>query len=356
MTYSAFHSFYNSILNEKTYDNFTYYPGLIDLIYYNNLPVIPKVSLKYLENKFLFLKKYDNEIDFIINNHGYRSPEFSQDLDFLIAGDSVTIGDGLRKDKIWHEMLFNNTNYKYASIAFFGESICSQVEKIFAYIKKYNSPKNILFLMPNFERIKIFNNHNFFISERFKNHVSDYYNGIYDFYLKNSQYNKLENSYSNGYINNLMSCDLNNNQEKNKYFKRPLIADDVIPLEMAHMQSAQSINFLDMYCKQSNINLIYATWDFDTEILLNKISNKENFPNFLNIESDHWDRKETDKFHKYRLKDCHSELKEDIYFYHAIDDKLPDQEFPHFGWHRHIHIKNSFANKLNKEYGYDFKI
>ena len=145
-------------------------------------------------------------------------------------------------------------------------------------------------------------------------------------------------------------------KKKNKYFKRPLIADDIIPVEMAHMQSAQSLNFLDMYCKQSNINLIYATWDCNTEKLLNKISNKENFPNFLNIESGYWELKKPDKFNKYTLKDCHSELKEDIYFYHAIDDRIPGQEFPHFGWHRHIHIKNSFANKLNKEYGYDFKI
>ena len=347
--------FYSGIIDEKSNKSFNFYPGIIESIYYNDFIKYSKREHTILENRFLAFKKIDPELDFKLNKEGYRSPEFTENVDFLIAGCSVTMGDALKIDKVWHELLLKETEYSYASLAFSGESVNSQVEKIFKYIKKYNNPKNILFLMPDFERIKIFNVPDLFVSKRFDSHVKYNYDSSYKAFYKNMtdvpSFKTIGRT-----IEDLSVISILPDQKKITYFKRPLKAEETIPLEMAHMYSAQSIHILDLYCKQANINLIYGTWDCNTNLLLKKISNENNFKNFIDLESEKWSRSKNDKYDTYSLDKCHTEYEKDIYFNAALDVHTEDIGSVHFGLHRHIHIRDHFAKQLNERYGYDFKI
>lgn len=347
--------FYSGLLDEKSNDFINFYPGMIDSIYYNDFIQYNKREHNILQHRFSSFKKIDPELDFKLNKEGFRSPEFIENVDFLIAGCSATMGDALKIDKVWHELLLKESKYTYASLAYSGESINSQVEKIFKYIKKYNNPKNILFLMPDFERIKIFNVPNLFVSKRFESHIKYNYNSNYKTFYKNMT--DLPKFQTIGRtIEDLSAIPVLPNQHKIQYFKRPLIAEEVIPLEMAHMYSAQSIHILDLYCKQAKINLIYGTWDHNTNLLLKKISNENNFTNFIDLESEKWVRHEGDKYDKYISDKCHTEYENDIYFNVALDLYTDSINSAHFGLHRHIHIRDHFAKKLNERYGYDFKI
>jgi hypothetical protein len=347
--------FYAGIIDEKNNKFCNFYPGIIESIYYNDFTEYSKKGYTILSNRFLSFKKIDPELDFKLNKEGYRSPEFTEDVDFLIAGCSVTMGDGLKIDKVWHELLLKETKYTYASLAFSGESVNSQVEKIFKYIKKYNNPKNILFLMPNFERVKVFNSPDLFVSKRFESYVKYNYDSNYKKFYENMTDVPFSKTIGRT-IEDLSVITVSPNQQEITYFKRPLKAEETIPIEMAHMYSAQSIHILDLYCKQANINLIYGTWDYNTNLLLKKISNENNFKNFIDLESEKWSRSKNDKYDTYSLDKCHTEYEKDIYFNAALDVYTEDISSVHFGLHRHIHIRDRFAKQLNERYGYDFKI
>jgi hypothetical protein len=347
--------FYDCIINKLDNKYFKYYPSIVDKIYYNEFYNYTDKDYGVIENRFSLFKKIDPEIDFILNKDGFRSPEFKENIDFLIAGCSNTMGDGLRTDKIWYELLLKDSKYTYNSIAQAGESINSQVEKIFTYIKKYNNPKNILFLMPNFERIKIFNSPMFFTSHKFENYISTHYESNTDIYYTNMD-DKTNINYSNKSIDDLNSSIIFDNQNEIKYFKRPLLAEEVIPIQMAHMYSAQSINILETYCKKTNINLLYGTWDLHSNELLKKLSNDNNFTNFIDLENNNWVRKNLTDYPIYIIDSCHREFIKDIYFNVALDYYINEKESAHLGFHRHIHIRDIFAKQLNDRYGYDFKV
>ena len=80
------------------------------------------------------------------NKHGFRSPDFKVDTDYLFSGCSITSGIGLPIEKIWPEILAKSLGSSYANIATSGDSISSQVYKIFKYINEFGNPKNIIAL------------------------------------------------------------------------------------------------------------------------------------------------------------------------------------------------------------------
>jgi len=324
-------SLYDAILKNTSTKNVDVYDGLIDNIYYNNFLEFDK---EFILRNNPFVKQYlkNNDIDLYINKNGFRSPEFKNDIDFLISGCSITMGDWLPSKFIWHEMLLRDTRYSYASVAFIGDSYFGQVQKIFAYIKKYNKPKNILMLLPDFSRFSIINNKKLFIKKNFynENFNEDRYN----------KFNLLQ------YYNSSISVDEFQNEKQ--YFKRPLDPKDVIPEELSHMYSAQMLHILEAYCNDLGINLIYATWDKITEQLFMSIKNENNFKNFISSECFDFFRSENGFNNLYRCHKDH-ELKDNIFFKQALDKQ-------HHGIHQHIHYKNVFAKKLNEKFGYDFEI
>lgn len=308
------------------------YPKLLDAIYYNDFIEYDINEINDKEKNYLQTNLVLEKSDLGFNSNGFRSPEFTDDVEFLVSGCSVTFGIGLPREKIWHEMLLNKIEYSYASVAFEGDSIGGQIQKIFSYINKYGNPKTILMLLPDFNRIKIFNKEDMFVCDQF-NHAWG------DKHLKNI---------------NRSVAHVSDNQSSEKYFKRPLDAEMIIPEEMSHMYSAQYINMLETYCKNTGVNLLYGTWDNGTEYLIEKLKNERYFKNFIKVNMPFWDYDPENNLDSCLGLECHVEYNSD-YYYHRASDRQKGNAAAHFGWHRHMHIKEIFAKSLNRRFNYDFK-
>lgn len=308
-------------------------PKIIDFIYYNDfiefdINEINNKSINYLQTNLVM-----SEFDLGLNSNGFRSPEFKKNVEFLIAGCSVTFGIGLPIEKIWHEILLSKSEYSYASVAFEGDSIGNQIQKIFSYINKFGNPKNILLLLPELNRIKIFNKPDSFVCHAYKFSKSD---------IKH-------------YVNVYKSISfVNSNHENEKYFKKPIDSEMIIPQEMAHMYAAQSINMLETYCYNLGINLIYGTWDGKTEMIFNKIKNQNYFKNFIELDCLKWHYYSKENKDVFDNSECHIDYKKD-YFYNRAGDRAKGVDRAHFGSHRHIHYAEIFAKILKERFGYDFK-
>lgn len=88
------------------------------------------------------------QIEYLINQHGYRSESFSKDNEILILGCSQTYGSGLPNEFTWADIFCKTTNNKYSRLAYPGDSINGQVYKAFNYFKEIGNPKVILALFP----------------------------------------------------------------------------------------------------------------------------------------------------------------------------------------------------------------
>jgi hypothetical protein len=312
---------------------------ILEKIYHNSFVKIPPSSAKVASSK--------SGADMVFNSYGFRSPEFKNDIDFLFSGCSVTEGWGLSKKNIWFEKFMSSQDASYASVAKSGDSVNGQVRKIFAYINQYGNPKNILCIFPDFARIQVFNSKDLFVTENFTN----YYDKITfdDAIMDKTNYLYRSEDLNELYIN-LAVARILPNQKKNEFFKRPLIAHEVIPLEMAHMYSAQSITMLAQYCKQSGINLIWGTWDTSTDISIKEMTYNNFFNEYLDLHTNTWEyNKDTEVDEVWSLDknkiDCHIEHSHDQEFNFAKDIQNGKHN-AHFGMHRHLHYAEKFTNRI----------
>ena len=288
-------------------------------------------------------------VDMKFNSYGFRAPEFVSNVDFLFSGCSVTEGWGLPKDVIWYEKIMKDIGKDYTSVAKDGDSINGQVKKIFAYINTYGNPKNIICLFPQLERIQVFVNKDLFITEPF---FRAYQKDFFD----SATSDIIDSSFGEEYINSLYidaSVSVTNtNQSKKEFFKRPLIAEEVIPVEMAHMYSSQSIHMLSQYCKQSNINFIWATWDSGTNSTINKMKYNGFFNEYLDIHNEVWDydtdlKMDVVKNLRGDTLECHKERINDPEFHLALDIQNGVHN-AHFGSHRHLHYYEKILKKIKE--------
>jgi hypothetical protein len=314
---------------------------ILEKIYHNGFSKIPLSKSQEIIHK--------GGVDMKFNSYGFRSPEFTTDLDFLFGGCSVTEGWGLSKNNVWANRLMSDLGGRCASVAKAGDSINGQVRKIFAYINKYGNPKNIICLFPPFERIQVFVNKDLFTTEPFDR--------VYRKDLFESAILDLPNNYSAmEYINRLyIDASVSKTsivQKKKEYFKRPLMAEDVIPVEMAHMYSSQSIHMLSQYCKQSNINFIWATWESGTNSTINKMKYNGFFNEYLDIHDEVWDYDSDLKIDVVKnlggdTLECHKERINDPEFHLALDIQNGVHN-AHFGSHRHLHYYEKILKKIKE--------
>jgi hypothetical protein len=326
-----------------------------DLINYNNRTVQNMYDniLENMEEKKARQFAHWDTPDIMENEHRFRSPSFTKDVDYLFSGCSVTYGIGLQKNHLWYEQLMQELKGSYSCVAMHGDSIPGQVLKIFAYIKEFGNPKNIIALFPDLNRFLVFNNQNLFCTQRFLNNVdSETYKWAF---IKN------QDDSSKEYINFLIKSNAITDHHSNNtsYFKRPLIADDVITEEMAHFYSAQFINMLSMYCKIANINLIYSTWNHTSSMIFDKLKPKGLFPEYVSMYTERWVHNNLDRasnkndltdVYKYEnnIINCHQEHLGDEHF-HVAMDRGDSIEHAHFGFHRHIHYYEEFLKYLKKD-------
>jgi hypothetical protein len=325
----------NAIENEKDFKNIQYNNFLVKGIYYNE-------NMKLHEDGRNFVK---DTVNIHENKHGYRSPEFTKNVDYLFSGCSVTYGTGLEEKDIWYKMLAKDIGCSYSSVACAGDSVVAQVLKIFANIKEFGNPKNLVCLFPDFDRFLIYSNKDLLITRSYKEN--------FDQKKYNWATSENENAGKLDYLDktfkaNDMILDVDS---RPSYFKSPLIAEEVINQETSHMYAAQYINILSQYCDIAGINFIWSTWDPGSAKIIKKIKNNSYFKEYIDMESECWDFDPYNKFDNFiknnEKLNCHQEFADHDTFNFAKDVSMGIQH-AHHGFHRHLHYYEKFKEAIIK--------
>lgn len=295
------------------------------LIYTNKLIKDSKVSHSF-EN---------NNIQYNLNLKHYRSPEFSKDTDILFAGCSITWGAGIPEENIWSSIVAKNLGLSHASVALSGDSVYGQVRRIFAYFKEFGHPKHLYALFPDFYRMPILTNKHIFTTmvglNREKGRSDDDHN---------------ENILKNAFIPG----------KANKNFKmaiKPFLAEEILNPEMPHFFSAQSIMILEMYCEVAGINFSWATWDHKQFLVL-KTLGQDHYKTLVDLKMENWEMDYNILEDKYLENGkrifCHEDLKlSGPDFFDLGKDRDYGIKSAHWGSHRHIHVAESFIERIKNE-------
>lgn len=330
------------IVDEISSKTIEYHEVLVPTIYYNINPELRKAPWSIIKDDTLI----------VMNKNGFRSPEPVQSPDFLFAGCSVTYGWGIGLDDLWHEKLIKRLGGSYSSVAMHGDSIPAQVLKIFAYIKEYGDPKNIVALFPDFDRFLTYNNNKMLATAQFNR---AYDQDTFDWAKKGGNDIRTK-EYLNFMSKN--SATVDPNQSQSDYFKRPLVADEVITQEVSHMYSAQFINMLSQYCDAAGIKFVWSTWDAAAERVICKVKNKDFFKEYISMDANNWlcDHEnildnvfESSVFEGDYGKtplECHKEYSDSNTF-HLANDRSLGMQHAHFGSHRHIHYYEKFLEHIS---------
>ena len=176
------------------------------------LPVAPTVEY---HSPDLYTYKY--------NSHGYRSIEFSSNVDILTVGCSFTFGTGLPFEYTWSQQLQKKIPHKkVATLAWPGIGIQRLISYIFRYFKNIGNPKMIICNFPDFYR--------FLFLDKFSNNIINYYPNL----CKNPLLDKKQ---------------------------KKQIEDTAPPDQWGFYISYEYMLMLEQYCESNNIKLIWSTWD-----------------------------------------------------------------------------------------------
>jgi hypothetical protein len=285
-----------------------------------------------------------------INSLGYRSPEFSIGADLLFAGCSFTYGMGVPENGIWGSVVADRLGLTYNNLSQNAASIPWLVKQIFAYFNEFGNPKVLLCLFPPLTRTFFPSNPEILIS---KASQSDY---------------STEDSSGEKSIFNIELSSMNKNSSRPSYSKKPHYVEDVLSTDFLVYTSMQSIRMLEQYCSSSGIQFLWGSWHHPFCSIMEGpvgLTDRYNFNSYVKTGYDMWKDKdnkldpdvfgETPQSEALCLAkhdggacscyDCHSDLS-NLYgdaFYKATDTL---RGHPHFGVHRHIHIAESFINRL----------
>jgi hypothetical protein len=258
--------------------------------------------------------------------------------DIVAIGCSFTHGVGVEESISWSEHLSNKMNLSLHRLSGGGKSTMWAINNFFSYVNRFGNPKIVVALFPEFTRMQMSSQIKHIRPKRLPqnliNHevVSRY--SIYDHYR-----------YELGL----------------KYFKSPLIAEEIFPPETSFDLPIQYIKMLEMYCNTNNIKLVWSTWVKDQEDWLEENVEKTQFKNFISAKTWQWHARQEDNFYErfcmyshpdntecYLYNNCHVEHVDDYQdnFYMPTDRKN-NNKTAHWGAHRHIHLAEEFWEKLN---------
>lgn len=96
---------------------------------------------------------YEN-FDYTFNRYGFRDDPFPKEVDIGAFGCSVTFGQSLPKDRIWHSLLGKNTGKTVCNFGVPGKGI-ETIVSIFCIASKHIKMKKAVFLLPPTTRIQI---------------------------------------------------------------------------------------------------------------------------------------------------------------------------------------------------------
>jgi hypothetical protein len=302
----------------------------------------------YAQTKY-FLSEADKKWDdkwnnYEVNSLKMRSPEIKDCADIVISGCSFSYGIGVPENMSWGVQVANELELKYHNISSPGKGVLHLVNNLFSYFKLYGNPKVVICLFPEPLRMQITASSDHMISKRFL------IPGSVNYMI-----------HENGELQNF-GVTLNQSYEEYPQFsKRPHAAEDVMPIELAFDLSFQAIKFLEMYCKEAGIKLVWSFWDIWTELKLATLDNDYEF--FIDTDQRSWHSQKKDGFYD-RLHpgvgescdtetpctefvDCHKEFKEIYGENWDISSDVNDEGFlHHWGIHRHKHIAEAFLKEI----------
>lgn len=301
------------------------------------------------------------------NTDGFRSDDFKNNEEIVIAGCSHTYGYGVPEEMIWGVRVAKYFNLSYANLGIPGASVSTIVNNLFAYFKKYGHPKTLICVFPNFQRLMLPVDINVLIADNTKRHVN----------YKNLKMSNI--TLNNRILDHSYYEDENN---RPKYSQVPHLASEVIPEIVPYWMAVQSIHMLEQYCDVANIKLVWSIWDWQTLDTFKLI--KDKYPGYFNhmidIKMDHWiasvqknikdaspipfDEIRKDRYHKSKIDKYDICVEDqDLYCEHVVEchkDVEKDNpnifniagDFAHWGTHRHVHIAEIFIKELEEYYAH----
>jgi hypothetical protein len=309
-------------------------------IFYGELPVLPRKSYEHGIPNFVN-NKIDGVPEYTSNSLGYRSPEFFKDVDTIFVGDSHTYGIGLPDRFIWTNILAKSLGFSYVNLAMPGASTQSCVSNVMFYIKKYGKPKNIFCAFPDMGRMVGFINDDTATARGFKNTT-----GIVGLQLE-----------PNADLSAVPS-----------FMKKPYEIDQVIPLEMAVMNSLKDIRFLEQYCQEAGINLFWTCFNTDSHYMIRLMTEKKSlyYDSFVDTYQDKWtDTKNGVPGEKFYTNFWFDDKKEPILCHEGYrqiagnlfdfagdtDSKSSKSQKPHYGAHRNLHLAEAMEEAYKNATG-----
>jgi hypothetical protein len=216
------------------------------------------------------------------NSHGFRSTEFSSDVDILTAGCSHTFGSSIPFEHTWSQQLQKKIpNKKIATIAGPGYSTQKIISYIFRYFENIGNPKMIICNFPDFYRFLFLNNY----SNRIVHH----------------------------YKNMLETPTLDKKTKKELKSSSPAI-------NWGYYINYEYIFMLEKYCDSNNIKLIWNIWEDHNYFLYNYIKNNDEINHILkNYLVGSQEPYKTFTHSADINYDCHQEYKNHILFHQASD-------------------------------------
>ena len=275
-------------------------------------------TLKQLTDSEVQLLFMNPVVDQDGKNHRPSHQEFKNNQDLIFSGCSETQGSYICEENdpkqmhknIWGFVAASLLNFDSINLGIGGESSYRIIQRLLSHFKKYGKPKNLFCLFPDPYRFTSPMQNDFLVAHR-------PYSG--DF-LQNTHHN-----YET--IGNMPI-----------YLKKPFAKEDVLPINLPIFFNFQSISFLELYCKEAEINFLWGSWHKDTNNMANIINKKhsEYYKNFIDLTPNDFEI-ENINCHK-KLYDQSPEI------YSTGSDNW------HLGTHGHAHIAEKFVKAHNKRF------
>lgn len=280
----------------------------------------------------------DEHNTYKINHLGLRG-KIDKNADILAPGCSITFGLGIPEDGRWTNILSNKMNQNITNLASPGNSIKNICISTIQYCLNNKIPKVIFGLFPDFFRSMVVVDKDFFQSR----------------HLGNSE---LRKDLGKDDALSIVYCNPTIYQDKEFLFMeiqdKKFIEDSISP----HQLILDSINFiyiLESFCLTNNIKLYWTTWDFNTNLLMERLLKIKNFKlkNYTSFFSTGSYRPFDTYVQDRCTLDHNSNYINSIWWNKGSDFVMTDRKksnIPsHPGIHTHNHVSDFFYDLYNKD-------
>ena len=269
------------------------------------------------------IKNYGDSVnEYRLNSLGYRSSEF-RNVPIVFAGCSVTFGIGVPYKAIWSTLIGERLGLDFINLSTPGWSIQRIVDSLFKYFYEYGNPEILFVAFPDYHRLILTSNRDFCVVEP---------------HLKDEPLLKVQNAQL-GWTPVV---------DRNTYSKKPHNFIDFITPEYALFEAFKSINSLITYCKNSNIKLVWSTWDSETNDIIEIVKNRwnqESYSGYVYPKFSYNGAKNQPGHEEY--SGCHSEHVSEYgdNFFQGQDHGVGG-ETSHPGVHWHMHLAEEMLKGL----------